>query len=76
MATKRNIRMKNWDTSHLKVHVHIYILSLVRRPYFQFSMLHVDMLKRSGSLGMRLNIFAPKITAIQIASIYSMGIVN
>lgn len=36
MATKRNIGMKNWDTSHLKVHVHVHILSLIRRPYFQF----------------------------------------
>lgn len=36
MATKRNIRMKNWNTSHLKVHVLVHILNLVRRPYFQF----------------------------------------
>ena len=57
MATKRGIRMRNWDTSHLKVHTQfvcfMYLmrfLSLVRRPYFQiFSVAH-KYVEKTGEL--------------------------
>ena len=57
IATKRGIRMRNWDTSHLKVHTQfvcfMYLMrfpSLVPRPYFQLFSVARKYVEKTGEL--------------------------